>query len=439
MPPPVAARWRLVASYVVPVDPPGTVWAPGVVDVAGERIAYAGPPEGAPAFDGPVRQLPGIVLPGLVNSHGHSPMTLLRGVGDGLPLERWLAEAIWPREARLTPDDVYWGMTLGAAELLRNGVTSTCETYFHDRALLDAAVDAGLRCVVTPGILDLPARGARWRWQAMLEAALGLVEEQQGRAGLVQVGLGPHAPYSLPDEALVAVGRAACEGDLLLSIHLAETRREVEALRAERGCSPVAYLAGLGVLDAPVLAAHGVWLEGAELSTLAERGVAVAHCPQSNAKLGSGCAPLVALLRAGVTVGLGTDGPASNDDLDLFEELRLAGLLARALAADPSVVETPALLTLATFGGARALRLPAGRLAGGQLADLVHLEAEDPRLVPILRPEEVPARLVWSAASHLVRDVWVGGRQVVRDGEVLGVDLGRARREVQARAERLRG
>jgi 5-methylthioadenosine/S-adenosylhomocysteine deaminase len=430
-------EWRLVASLVVPVDPPGVVWAPGVVDVAGDRIRWAGPPTGAPPAPERVLELPGALLPGLVNAHGHTPMTVLRGVGDGLPLERWLTEAIWPKEARLVPDDVYWGMTLGAAELLRNGVTSTCETYFFDRALLDAAVDAGIRCVATPGILDLPERGRAWRWQAMLEAAMDLGAEQQGRAGLVSVGLGPHAPYSLPDDALRAVGGAAREAGLLLCIHLAETRGEVDQTRAARGCSPVRLLADLGVLDTPVLAAHGIWLDEQDVAELARRGVAVAHCPQSNAKLGSGTAPLLALLQAGVTVGLGTDGPASNDDLDVLEELRLAGLLARLQAGDPGAIQAAELVELATWGGARALRLPAGRLVPGCLADLVHLRLDDPRLVPLVRPEDLLVRLTWSAASSLVRDVWVGGRQVVLDGEVLTVDVPRARREVQARAERL--
>ncbi len=432
-----AATLRLQAGAVVTGDAAGTIWRPGVVDLAGDRIVHVGPAAGAPEHRGRARSLPGLLMPGLVNTHGHTPMTLLRGVGEGLPLDRWLRHAIWPREAHLTPDDVFWGMTLGCGEMLRCGVTASCETYFHDSAVVDAAVAAGMRCLVTPGILDVPDAGPGRGWRAMLDAAAALHAEADGRAGLIRVGLGPHAAYTLPLPALAAAGELARQLGTVLTIHLAETRAEDRALQEEHGVTVPALLDRLGVLDARVVAAHAVWLTDADIELLAERGVAVAHCPQSNAKLGSGIARLADLLRAGVTVGLGTDGPASNNDLDLWEELRLAPLLARARDADASAVGAVQALALATRGGAEALGLDAGVLAPGMLADVVHVRTDDARFVPVLDDADLVAHLVWSSASHLVSDVWVGGRQVVRDGVCTTVDTAEAARQVQRRAARL--
>lgn len=434
--------WRIVAGAVVPLsdEAPGAVWRPGVVDVAGDRIAHVGPLATAPPHQGQVVTCPGVVLPGLVNAHAHSAMTILRGAGEDLPLERWLSEVIWPREARLRPDDVYWGMALGAAEMLRNGVTTSCEMYFLDHAVIDAAVDAGLRVVVTPGIVDVPGPGpAGGGWARLLDRALALHDAAQGRAGLVTVGLGPHAVYSVPVDGLRAVAEAAGQVAGPVAIHLAETRAETERVRAVHGTSGPRLLDRLGLLERPVVAAHGVWLDDDDIAVLAQRSVAVVHCPQSNAKLGSGVAPVQRLRSAGIRVALGTDGPASNDDLDPWEELRLAALLARATAADPGVIGGLDVLRMATADGAAALGVPAGVLAPGRLADLVHVRTDDARFVPVVDDGDLLAHLVWSSAGHLVHDVWVGGRHVVAEGRCRTIDEARARNEVQCRAERLAG
>ncbi len=437
-PPAVAsdAAVRLVAAAVVPMEPPGQVYRPGVVDLAGDRITWVGPAGAAPPHHGPQLQLSGLLLPGLVNCHAHSPMTLLRGVGEGLPLHDWLRKAIWPREAHLTPDDVYWGMTLACDELLRCGVTTSCESYFHDRRVVDAAVDAGLRCVVTPGILDPAGSGA---WRRLLDIAVALHGEAHGRAGLIEIGFGPHAAYSLPLEALATTAHLAAEVDALVTLHVAETAAEGAALEAEHGMTVPALLASAGILDGRVLAAHGVWLTDDDVALFARHDVAVAHCPQSNAKLGSGVARLPHLLRSGIRVGLGTDGPASNNDLDVWEELRLAPLLARAVAGDAGALGAADALALATRGGGRALGLPVGCLHPGYLADLIHVRLDDSRFVPVLDDADLVSHLVWSGCSALVEDVWVGGRQVVRAGVCTTVDGRRARHEVQRRAERLAG
>jgi 5-methylthioadenosine/S-adenosylhomocysteine deaminase len=428
---------RFLAKWVVTCDPQFSLFESGAVDVSGDRITWVGRAEDAPRVAVKTVECEGLLMPGLVNTHAHSPMTLLRGVGEGLPVDRWLSEAIWPREAHLTVDDIYWGMLLACDELLRCGVTTSCETYFHDEHVVDAALAAGLRCVVTPGIVHLQDAGDSWTWQYLLEKAQGLYSEAHGRGGLVSIGFGPHSAYTLPPEALSAIAKAALEVDALVHIHVAESLHEGAPIRAAHGISVPRLLARLGLLDARVLAAHCVWLSDDDMDLFAQHDVAVAHCPQSNAKLGSGIARLVDMRSRGLRVGLGTDGPASNNDLDLWEEMRLAPMLARAVGRDATLMKAEDALTLATRGGAEALSLDVGQLASGCLADLVHLDMEDARLVPVLDESDLVSHLLWSSSSRLVRDVWVGGRQVVRDGTCLTVDDAEARAQVQQRALRI--
>jgi len=431
-------RTRYAADAVVTVDAAGSVHRPGALDVDDDgAIGWVGPLGEAPP--GPVEEvhLGGLVMPGLVNTHAHTPMTLVRSAGDGLPLDRWLREAVWPREAALDGDDVRWGMLLGCDELLCAGVTTTCEMYLHGQVVVDAALEAGIRCVLTPGIFDLPGTGVTWR--ACLDDARRLHADYDGRAGLVTVGVGPHSAYVLPTEGLVAVAALAAETGGLVQIHVAETREEGQGIEATHGCSVPALLKRLGLLEQRVLAAHSVWLSDADLELYASNDVAVAHCPQSNGKLGSGVARVAEMLDRGIRVGLGTDGPASNDNLDLWEELRLTPLLARAVAADPSAIGTADALALATRGGADALGLATGSLEPGRHADFIRLDMDDPVFVPTVDDTELVAHLVWAASSRLVTDVWVGGRQVVRDRACTTVDGATARREGARRGRRLAG
>lgn len=435
---------RLVADAVLPCDGSGAVHRPGVVDVGTDgRIVRVGPPEAA-VTDGAgwtVRRVGGMLLPGLVNAHCHSPMTLLRGQGEGLPLDRWLREVIWPREARVGADDVYWGMTLACAELLRFGVTTSVEMYFHDDALADAVDAAGARCIVTPGVVVAPGWERFGTWAERIEwiAALRQAYADHPR---IEVGFGPHSAYSLPEEALRAVGDAARATGAPLHLHLAETEHEGDGVSARHGGASVPQvLADLGLFDVDrVLAAHGVWLSDPDVALLARSGVGVAHCPGSNAKLASGTARVAALLRAGVPVGLGTDGPASNNDLDMWEEMRLAALMARQREGDPTVLPAAAVLDLATAGGAAAIGRPdIGVLAPGRWADLLRLDLDDPGFVPVLDEVDLVAHAVWSVTREAVRDVWVAGRQVVADGACTTVDVAEARRRVQAGAARVAG
>jgi len=376
-------------------------------------------------------------MPGLVNCHGHSPMTLVRSAGDGLPLDRWLSEAVWPREALHGDEDVFWGMTLGASELLLNGVTTTSEQYLHAAAVAEAALASGIRCVLTPGVFDVPGIDPAGTWQSHLAEACRIYDEMDGREGRLHVGFGPHAAYSLPPAGLSAVAEEAQRRGALIQIHLAETEAEGQVVEERYGMRAPALLASLGMFDGPVLAAHSIWLDEADLELMAAHDVAVAHCPGSNGKLGSGVAKLTAMLARGIRVGLGTDGPASNDDLHLWDEMRLAAILARATAADPGVISSASALRLATRGGAEALGLPVGALEVGRPADLIRLRTDDARFVPAISEAELLGHLVWAGAGYLVTDVWVGGSAVVERGRCVHIDSERARSEVGQRAHRL--
>jgi 5-methylthioadenosine/S-adenosylhomocysteine deaminase len=364
-------------------------------------------------------------------------MTLLRSAGDGLPLERWLSESVWPREALLRDEDVYWGMVLGAAELLCNGITTTCEQYRHPDPVIEAVIDSGIRAVFTPGIFDVPGAGSQQTWEALLQEACRLFDTMEGKEGRLHLGFGPHAVYTVPREGLRDIAAEAQRRDALLQIHLSETVSECDMVRARYGMSAPAVLASEGALEGRVLAAHAVWLDEDDLGIVAEHDVAVAHCPGSNGKLGAGVAPLRALLDRGVRVGLGTDGPASNDDLHIWDEMRLAALLARATAADPAAVTSAGALHLATRGGGEALGLPVGALEAGRPADVIRLRTDDPRFTPSVSDEELLGHLVWAGAGYLVTDVWVGGTAVVESGRCTRIDGDRARAEVARRARRL--
>jgi 5-methylthioadenosine/S-adenosylhomocysteine deaminase len=395
-----------------------------VVDVDERgRISYCGPAREAPPTGARVAELTGILLPGLVNAHAHSPMSLLRGMGGDLPLLRWLREVIWPSEALLRPADIESGMLLGLLEMLRAGVTTTAEMYFHGEQLATAVLDSGARALLTMGILDAPG----WSWRAMLDDVTAWIDADGLRSGpdeRIEIGYGPHSAYTLPPEALALAGEAARARDALVHIHVAESATEDTAQRDQYGSVPT-MLASLGVLDGRVIAAHAVHLSDQDIETFATHRVGVAHCPGSNAKLASGIARIVDLRRAGVPIGLGTDGPASNDDLDLWEDMRLAAMLARLSTMDSTALGAAEVLLMATRGGADALgRHDIGALEKGRWADLVHAHVDDPAFAAGLGvpDEHLLANLVWAAGSRTVRDVWVAGEQVVEAGETTRVD-----------------
>jgi 5-methylthioadenosine/S-adenosylhomocysteine deaminase len=427
---------RFTARAVVVGDRAGTVVPDAVLDVQDGVISWVGPAADAPAAPAGAQltALPGVLTPGMVNTHSHAPMVLFRGQGEGLPLDRWLREVMWPREARLTPEDVEVAMTAASAEMLRHGVTTSVEMYFHPEHIAAALRASGARAIIANPLIGLPGFGT---FDEQLETAVRLSASSDEQ---VEYGIGPHAAYTVPLPVLTAAAEAAREHDLLLTVHVAETLTEGADLLATHGLSVPALLAAHDVLAGRVLAAHCVHMDDGDLELWREYDVAVAHCPGSNAKLASGTARLWDMLDLGIRVGLGTDGPASNDNLDLFEDLRLAAQLARLRERDATALTAAEAFWLATGGAAAAIgREDLGQLTVGRRADLVHVDTEDIAFVPVGDVEDLLTHLVWSVGSRHVRDTWVGGRQVVAAGVSTTVDEAGLRAEVQTRAQRLAG
>jgi 5-methylthioadenosine/S-adenosylhomocysteine deaminase len=432
---------RYLADYVLPMDSGLSLYCPGFVDVAAGRVVAVGPAGEAPPLRSSEAEfhLGGLLVPGLVNCHAHSSMAVLRGAGEGLPLDRWLREVIWPRESRLTADDARLGMRVGAVEMLQAGITTSAEMYFHAGAVARGALDAGLRTLVFPAV----AEAAGWERfgtpSDMVRGALALREQLAGE-DLIEVGLGPHSAYALGEEALREVAETAAVEGMPVHIHVAETRTEGETVEARTGLTVPAYLARLGLFSGRICAAHCVWLTEGDIGLFAENGVGVAHCPGSEGKLASGIAPVAALRRAGVAVGLATDGPASNDNLDLWEEARLSLLLARLREGDASVLGMVDALRMATSEAATALgREDIGALLPGRRADMVRLSLDRVVYDPVLQPLDVLSHLIWAGSAGDVTDVWVGGRRVVEDRVCRTVDVGEARVALQGAARRLAG
>lgn len=434
---------RLHAPAVLPCDAACSVLREGTVDVddAG-RITYCGPRSGAPetAAGTTVVELSGILLPGLINTHAHSPMTVLRGMGGDLPLLRWLHEVIWPAEARMNASDIHAGMVLGSVEMLRHGITTSAEMYFRGERIVEAVLATGARVVIGSPIMDLPGMD----WRAMLREIDRWIDADGlrfGPADRIELGYGPHAAYTLPVEALRLTAESAKQRGALVQIHVAEAADEDVEQRAEHGSVPL-LLDEVGMLAGRTLAAHCVHMSDQDVALFARRGVAVAHCPGSNAKLASGIARLVAMRGEGVTVGLGTDGPASNDDLDLWHEIQLAALLARLSTHDSTALGADEALLMATRDGATALgRQDIGVIEPGRWADLVHIDLDDPAFAAgvDVPDEQLLANLVWGSGSRRVRDVWVAGEQVVAAGEPTRVDRREAQAAVGVVTARVRG
>lgn len=394
----------------------------GAVEVRGNVISYVGPADGPgpPGVAAPGRAIDGtgcVLLPGLVNAHTHLAMTLFRGYADDMPLQPWLEEKIWPIEGRLRPEDVYWGTMLGALELLRGGVTCFSDMYHQQEMCARAAIDSGMRACPSQVLLGvLP--GA----DALLEDAAHFIGHMNAAAHpRIHPMLGPHAPYTCPDNLLRKVVARACELDVPIHIHLSETAQEVTDSLAAHGERPIAHMEAIGLFEAHVLAAHCVHLDDQDIAILAGRKVGVAHCPGSNMKLASGFQPLPELLGAGAHVGLGTDGAASNNNLNLFEEMLLAAIIHKGHSGDPTAVPAAQALRMATLGGARALGLEGliGTLEVGKRADMVLVSLARPHTQPV---HSVVSHLVYAAQAADVRTTVVDGVPVFHEGQFEGLD-----------------
>jgi len=360
----------------------------------------------------------GLVIPGLVNAHTHVAMTLLRGHADDKPLDRWLQEDIWPVEAELTPTDVRVGADLGLLEMVRSGTTALSDMYFHVPEIADAVEEAGVRAVLghTAITVGKDDEGA----QADMQESLDVARELDGAAdGRIATTFQPHSLTTVSEDSLREFVPKAREAGLPIHLHANETTDEVDPIVDEQGVRPIEYAADVGLLDADTYVAHGVHVDGAEIERLAETGTGVAHCPASNMKLASGMAPVQRLREAGVTVGIGTDGAASNNDLDMFDEVRDAAMVGKLAADDASAVPAQAAVEMATQGGADLLGIDGGRIEAGRVADLAVVDLDSAHLTPA---HDLVSHLAYAARGSDVRHTVCDGRVLMRDRNVVGVD-----------------
>lgn len=429
---------RFVADTLFTMaDESAGVVSPGAVDIEAGRVVWSGPSSEAPPHpDVTTHRVHGVLMPGMVDIHCHTPMVLLRGAGEGLPVDRWLHEVMWPREAKLTPDDVRAGMRAGAAELLSNGITTTVEMYFHGQAVAEGAADVGLRTVVTAPVIEDEQLSAFGSWQSQIEEMEAMAQRWTGH-DLVEIGLGPHAVWSVSEACMQRIVQVAAATGMLVHIHVAEQEWEDAAVREKTGMSAPAYLETVGLLDGRVLAAHGVWLSDDDMAIFGRHGTAVAHCPCSNSKHASGIARVPEMRASGIPIGIATDGPASHHRLDLFEEMRTAMRLARIRTGDAQTLTHHQALWMTTAGAADAIGRPdLGRLIPGARADMITVNA--PSMHPKIDSDDDPvARVVFGGTPQAVTGVWVGGEPVVADHRLLTVDHSEVLAELDQRATRL--
>ena len=362
-----------------------------------------------------------LVMPGLINAHTHTAMTLFRGVSDDLPLKKWLFEKIFPLEKEfLSPDTVYWGALLGCLEMISSGTTCFADGYFFQDQTAMAADAAGLRGIIAQGVIDFPAPGVPDPKDNILVGE-GFIQRWNGASGLITPGLFCHSPLTCSESTLLDARDLSCEHQLPLQMHLSETREEVAEIISNTGKRPVEYLDGLGFLTDQLVVSHAVHLHHGEIDLLAERGVGVVHAPESNMKLGSGAANISRMLLRGLDVGLGTDGCSSNNNLDLLCEMDSAAKLSKVFDGDPSNMNAREALKMATLGGASALGLKSeiGSLEKGKMADIIVIDLKSPHLRPVYHPVST---VVYSANGSDVRDVIVNGKILMKNRRFINLE-----------------
>ncbi len=412
------------ARWIIPVQPDGAVLEHHSLAIKDGRILDILPQNEARAryqADHDIERGEHALIPGLVNAHTHAAMSLLRGLADDLPLMDWLNHHIWPAETQWVSDEfVRDGSQLAMAEMLRGGTTCFNDMYFFPEVTARAATEAGMRACIGLIVIDFPSA---WAGSAdeYLDKGLALHDELRNHP-LLRTAFAPHAPYTVSDAPLERIRVLADELDLPVHMHVHETGAEIEQSQAQFGVRPLERLARLGLVSPSLLAVHMTHLLDAELAHFAASGAHVLHCPESNLKLASGFCPVHKLLGAGVNVALGTDGAASNNDLDMFGELRTAALLAKAVANDASALPAAQALRMATLNGARALGLgdETGSLEKGKAADIVAVRLDAIECQPFYN---VVSQLVYATGRDKVSDVWVAGRQLLKERELLTLDV----------------
>ncbi|SDC42084.1 5-methylthioadenosine/S-adenosylhomocysteine deaminase [Paenibacillus sp. UNCCL117] len=427
----------LIANGTFVTMEAGTPWVQGHMVMEGNRIIRVA--EGEPAaeetfderFDGRGK----LFLPGFVNTHGHAAMSLLRGYGDDMALQVWLQDKMWPMEAKFTAADVAVGTRLSILEMVKGGTTTFVDMYDHMNEVAKATEESGIRGCLTRGVIGLCPREVQ---DAKLAEAVAFAKDWHGAAdGRITTMMSPHGPYTCPPDYIERIVGAAHDLNLPVHIHMSETAREVQDNVDQYGLRPVQHLEKLGVFGRPTLIAHGVHLTDEEIAILKQYDVRVSHNPGSNLKLASGVARVPDLLQAGVLVSLGTDGAASNNNLDMLEEIRLAALIHKGVSGDPVAVAAADALRMGTLDGAKSIWLDeVGALAPGMKADFIALDIEQAHYYP---RTNLISHIVYSGSSRDVTDVCVDGRWIVRGGECLTLDEERIMYDAQRSFERLTG
>ncbi|MFD2672939.1 amidohydrolase [Marinicrinis sediminis] len=375
-----------------------------------------------------------VYIPGFVNTHGHAAMSLLRGYADDLALQVWLQDKMWPNEAKFTANDVKWGTSLSVVEMIKSGTTSFVDMYDHMDEVAGVVETSGMRARLTRGMIAI---GCSEQVQKdKIEEAIAFSKTWEGKAnGRIATMMAPHAPYTCPPDFIEKVVQASHDLNVPLHTHMSETAREVQENVDQYGARPVAHLQKLGMFDRPCLVAHGVHLTDEEIAILKEYDVRVSHNPGSNLKLASGIARVPELLKAGVWVSLGTDSSASNNNLDMFEEVRLAALLHKGVSGDPTAVPAMEALKMGTLYGAKSIWFEdVGMLKAGYKADLVGVDIDQPHYYP---KTDFASHLVYSGAGQDVADVWIDGKQVMKNRTLTTMDEEKIKAETQACYDRI--
>jgi len=412
----------LFPTWLVPVEPAGVVLKGHGLGVRDGRIALIAPRAVALKYQAiETRELEGMLLaPGLINAHGHAAMTLFRGLADDLPLQRWLKDHIWPAESRWVDEDfVRCGTELAIAEQLKGGITCFSDMYFYPSVVSELVHKHGVRAQITIPVLDFPVPDARDADEA-LRKGVALFDDLKHHPRIT-IAFGPHAPYSVADDKLESIRVLVAEMDAGIHMHVHETAHEVQEALRKHGERPLARLARLQLLGPRFQAVHMTQVDDDDLALLTEHNCSVIHCPESNLKLASGFCPVERLWEAGINVAVGTDGAASNNDLDLLGETRTAALLAKAVAGSATALDAHRALRMATLNGARALGIDehTGSLEIGKFADLVALDLSGLAQQPVYDPV---SQLIYSTSRDAVRHVWVGGKQLLESGRLTRMD-----------------
>jgi 5-methylthioadenosine/S-adenosylhomocysteine deaminase len=412
-------------DYVLPMDKGLTVIKDGAVAIKGPEIIEVG--TSAEIFkkyipEAVMKEEGSVVIPGLINTHTHAAMVYFRGIADDLPLKDWLENHIWPAENRwLGPEFISDAIELACLEMLKGGVTTYNDMYFYEDAAGKATKKIGMRAVLGVGVLDFPTKSASTSDEYFANAESFIKEWKGKQDDLITPCIAPHALYTCGPETLKRARHVADKYDVPIHIHLSETRSEVAEIKTRYMKTPVEYLDSLGFLDERVLAAHCIWLEDKEIELLAKRKVGVSHCMESNLKLASGFAPVVTMLMEGIKVTFGTDGAASNNDLNILSEMSTTAKVHKALSDDPTVLDAKTVLLMATRWGAEVLGLGAkvGSIEKGKLADIVIINLKKPHLTPLY---DVYSHIVYAAMASDVETVMVNGKVVVNGRRLVTAD-----------------